>query len=153
MDRKEIIESQLMSSDGDGENCFKRGQFRLPYEGVNKEGSHDDFIDIVIHEIYGDQNVNSSNFHEPLLKYLCKPQFAADVFPFSKTEPDTVYKLNEYEPDNSSCSIFVWDQKASELEIDLKPVYQIEKLIFVFSTYTEIVSFHEAHLLCKTIPL
>ena len=142
-----------MSVDGDGENFFQRGQICLPYEGVNKEGHHDDFINIVFYEPYGDQNVNSSSFHEPLLKYLCKPLFAADVFPFSKTDPDTLYKLNEFGPDESSCTIFVWDQKASELEIDLSPVYQIEKLIFVFSTYTEVVSFHEAHLLCKTIAL
>ena len=151
MNRKEIIDSQL-SVCGDGDN-FKRGSFRLEYCGMNKDGSHDDFIDFIFYEHYSDQNVNSSSFHEPLLKYLCKPQFQADVFPFSKTDPDLVHTLNEFGPDEPSCDIFIWNDKAAVLEIDLKPVYDIVKLLFVYSKWTETVSVHEVHILCKTIPL
>ena len=153
MNRNEIIDAQLESGSGDGQNYFRRGSFRLEYSGTNKDGTHEDFIDIIIYEHYSDENVNSTNFHEPLLKYLCKPQFQADIFPFSKIDPDFVHDLYEFGLSEQSCSILIWDSKAAALEIDLKPVYDISKLLFVYSKWTETVSVHEAHILCRTIPL
>lgn len=150
MNRKEIIDSQFQSIAGD---YFKRGEFRLEYCGTNRDGPHDDFIDCIIYENYSDENVNSSNFHEPLLKYLCKPQFAADVFPYSLTDPDSVHELYEFGADERSCSISIWNEKAALLEIDLKPAYEIVNLILVYSRWTETVSVHEAHMLCKALPL
>ena len=151
MNRKDIIDAQFNSVARD--SYFERGSFRLEYCGTNRDGSHDDFIDCKIYEYYSDQNVNSSNFHEPLLKYLCKPQFAADVFPYSLTDPDSVRELYEFGADERSCTISIWNEKADLLEIDLKPVYEIVNFILVYSRWTETVSVHEAHMLCKTIPL
>lgn len=153
MDRNEIIQAHFDATGGDGNHYFKRGQFRIHYRGDNQLGDHDDFIDCSFYEHFANENVYSSNFNEPLLKYVLTPQLQAHVFPFSKSDPDVIHDLNEHGPDELSSSIWIWDQKADDLEIDLRPIYTLSKAIFVFSRWTETVSIHEAHFLVETIPL
>ena len=155
MNRKRYIEEAIFSKNNadEGNSFFFRASFQLPYEGLNSFGRHQDMIAISVYESYSNENVNCTTFNEPLLKSLLAPQITANVLPSQMTDPDFYRDLYEWEDGNISASLYIWDEKIARLEINLEPVYNLQKAIFVLARNDEILNLHELHVFVSPIPL
>ena len=111
-------------------------------------------MSITIYESYNQENLQASTFNQPYIRSILSSQLTADVFPFSFVEHDTYHETKDFGHDQGvSHSIFCWDFKAPELDINLFPLFKIDKAVFVLVRYTELISFHELHLRCSSYPL
>ena len=151
MNRQNYLDQAIFGND-DGQNFFFRASFQLPYVGLNSFGQHNDVITISIYERFANENVNCTRYDEALLKVILEPQIRADRLPSSYLiDPD--YYRDLYHQGNVTHSLYIWDAKIEDLEINLNPVYSLQKAIFVLARTTETEKVHELHCLVHCIPL
>ena len=154
MDRQEYLERHIFRiNDRDGNNYFIRASFTLPYVGQNNFGSHDDAISVSIYETFSNENINSTSYDEPLLREVLESQVTPGRLPCSLTDPDYYRDLYELRDGNVTHSLWIWDESIPNLDIDLSPVYTLQKAIFVMARMDEIMKLHELHMLVHTRPL
>ena len=150
---KQLIDDVIYSGNNeDGNSFFKRAEFSVPYVGSNTFGQHDDMLIIRFWEPYSNENIRCTTFNEPVVRSLITPQVHANRLPSSLTDPDFYRDVYEYRDGNVTHSFWAWDRSISAFEIDLKPVYEIQKACFVLHRETEILHFHELFLLVNPIP-
>ena len=137
----------------DGNSYFLRCQFQLPYVGQNGFGPHDDMVDVKFYQSFSNENVNSTPLDEDQLKTILEPQVRADRLPSSLCDPDFYRDLYEYGHRDITHSIYIWDSRIAHLEIDLSPVYTLQKVIFVICRMEEVLRLHELHCLVSPMPL
>ena len=106
-------------------------------------GDLDDYLSIKLYEKEGDIH-SALNIQD--IKMLLAPQITAKIFPDGIMAPDKCINYQEFD-DTTSHTLYFWDNKHQDLEIDLLPYYCIKTFIFVYSKWPEILPFHEIHAL------
>ena len=77
---------------------------------------------------------------------MLTPQIVPTLVPDNLIPPDSKRNFAEYDQDISH-TYFYWDLTHKDLGIDLQPIFNIRRAIFVFSRYNEIISIHQLHLI------
>ena len=155
MSKEFYLEQAIFSkNNADGNSFFLKAKIQLPYVGRNGYGRHDDLVQVAFYESFSNENVNVNLYDEDLLKTVLLPQVSADRLPSALTEPDFYRDLYEFRQGDITQSIYIWDASIADLEIDLSPVYFLQKMIFVMDrTHDMVINFHELHCLVTPIPL
>lgn len=140
------------ASEKQGIRRFERANFVLPFKGQNQDGVHDDLIKIHFYEPSGNQNV----FNETLLKSQLSTQVQPETLPGFDINmwpcdismwPDEIIELPEADDGEVDYKVYIWDKNIASLTLDLKPTYEIDKVIYILPP-VHVLVIHELHILC-----
>lgn len=61
--------------------------------------------------------------------------------------PDEIIELFETDGGEVTNKVYIWDRSIANLKLDLKPTYEIDKVIYILPA-VHVLVIHELHILC-----
>ena len=132
-----------------GSPRFLRSKVEIDYKGKNSLGSHNSVLNVYLYEPIEDEKRVSPDMN--LVQIILQAQISADNLPDLWILPNFYHNIDKMNDGNISHRAYVWDDNISELDLDLSPVYKLEKFIFIRETFISPEKMYNAHLLVTSL--
>ena len=132
-----------------GSERFLRSKVEIDYKGKNSLGTHDSILNVYLYEPIEDEKRVSPDMN--LVQIILQAQISADNLPDLWVLPDFYHNIDKQNDGFLTHRAYVWDETVSQLDLDLSPVYKLEKFLFIKEKFISPDVMYNAHLLVSSL--
>ena len=150
MSVEQLIQHEMFTRPASkGSERFLRSKIEIDYKGKNSLGSHDSVLNVYLYEPIEDEKRVNPDMN--LVQIILQAQISADNLPDLWILPNFYHNIDKNDDGKLTHRAYVWDENVSNLDLDLSPIYKLEKFLFIKEKFISPDKMYNAHLLVSSL--